>query len=45
MAIQAIAEGSYGMLVIFPFWLWGPALGVAVLGYAWRRRGRAAVDA
>ena len=45
MAIQAISEGSYGMLVIFPFWLWGPALGVAVLGYTWRRRGRAAVGA
>ncbi len=40
MAIQAIAEASYGMLLIFPFWLWGPALGLAVLGYAWRRGDR-----
>jgi hypothetical protein len=40
MAIQSIGEGSYEMLLIFPFWLWGPALGLAVLGYAWRRGDR-----
>ena len=40
IAIQSIAEGSYEMLLIFPFWLWGPSLGLAVLGYAWRRSGR-----
>ncbi|MGI5129006.1 hypothetical protein ACQEVB_19530 [Pseudonocardia sp. CA-107938] len=37
MAIQAVAEGAFEMLLIFPFWLWGPALGLAVLGYALRR--------
>jgi hypothetical protein len=45
MAIQAITEGRAEMLLIFPFWLWGPALGLAVLGYAWRRTGRTAVPA
>lgn len=39
MAIDAFRSGRLEMLVVFPFWLWGPALGVAVLGYAWRRRG------
>jgi hypothetical protein len=40
MLIQSIGEGSFEMLLIFPFWLWGPALGLAVLGYGWRRGDR-----
>jgi len=44
MVVQAITERSYGLLLIFPFWLWGPALGLAVLGYAWRRDDRLAAS-
>jgi hypothetical protein len=38
MTITAIASGDLWGLVIFPFIVWGPALGIAVLGYALRRR-------
>jgi hypothetical protein len=38
MTIMAIASGDLWALVVFPFFVWGPALGIAVLGYALRRR-------
>lgn len=38
MAALGIRQGMPSMgLVSFPFWLWGPALGAAVLAYAIRR--------
>jgi hypothetical protein len=39
MTIMAVASGDLWGLVVFPFIVWGPALGIAVLGYALRRRG------
>jgi hypothetical protein len=39
MSVMAVSSGELFTLVVFPFYLWGPALGVAVLGYALRRRG------
>jgi uncharacterized membrane protein len=38
MTIMAVASGDLWGLVVFPFIVWGPALGIAVLGYALRRR-------
>lgn len=35
---SVIASGQAGMAWVFPFPIWGPALAVAVLGYALRRR-------
>lgn len=39
MTIMAVASGDLWLLVVFPFVVWGPALGIAVLGYALRRQG------
>lgn len=39
---MAVASGLPVMLLLFPFPVWGPALGAAVLAYALRRRGEAA---
>jgi uncharacterized membrane protein YdjX (TVP38/TMEM64 family) len=39
MTAMSIASGDLWGLVVFPFIVWGPALGIAVLGYALRRRG------
>jgi hypothetical protein len=36
---MAVAGGEPWLLVVFPFFVWGPALGIAVLGYALRRQG------
>ncbi|UJP09847.1 hypothetical protein L2X99_15935 [Microbacterium sp. KUDC0406] len=49
--IVQIAEGQFTLapeavlefLVVFPFWLWGPTLGLAAWGYAMHRAGRGAV--
>lgn len=41
-ALMAIGDGKLGMLLVFPFPVWGPALGAAVLAYALRRRGELA---
>jgi hypothetical protein len=38
MTIMAVASGDLSSLIVFPFIVWGPALGLAVLGYALRRR-------
>jgi hypothetical protein len=45
MTMMAIAEGDLLSLVLFPFPVWGPALGTAVLGYVLRRRGEGATPA
>lgn len=38
MAVLGVRHGDTAMgLLSFPFWLWGPALGVATLAYAIRR--------
>ncbi|MHA6621301.1 hypothetical protein [Pseudonocardia sp. DLS-67] len=37
MMILMIGSGELWGLVVFPFAVWGPALGIAVLGYALRR--------
>jgi hypothetical protein len=42
MSVMAVAEGQPVMLLLFPFPVWGPALGAAVLAYALRRRGETA---
>lgn len=48
IALMSFAQASDGdpealwMLVLLPFWLWGPALAVAVWGYVRRRRLEAA---
>lgn len=39
MTIMAVASGELWLLIVFPFVVWGPALGIAVLGYAVRRQG------
>jgi hypothetical protein len=39
MTIMAVASGDLWLLLVFPFVVWGPALGIAVLGYALRRQG------
>jgi hypothetical protein len=40
------AEAVVEFFVVFPFWLWGPTLGLAAWGYAMHRAGeRMAVDA
>ena len=36
---MAVSSGTPEMLLYFPFPIWGPALGAAVLAYALRRRG------
>lgn len=43
-AIEGVGPGGPApyLLLIFPFWLWGPLLGLATWGYAMRRRERAA---
>jgi hypothetical protein len=38
MTIMAVATGDLSSLIVFPFIVWGPALGIGVLGYALRRR-------
>jgi hypothetical protein len=38
MTIMTVASGDLWGLVVFPFVVWGPALGIAVLAYALRRR-------
>ncbi|GAA1225571.1 hypothetical protein [Pseudonocardia alaniniphila] len=37
-SVMAVTSGTPGMLLYFPFPVWGPALGAAVLAYALRRR-------
>jgi hypothetical protein len=39
MALMSIHTGQLWGLLVFPFPVWGPALGLAVLGYVLRRRG------
>ncbi len=39
MAVLAVEQGQPLMLLLFPLPIWGPALGIATLGYALRRRG------
>jgi hypothetical protein len=39
MALMALRGGDLWGLLVFPFPVWGPALGAAVLGYVLRRRG------
>jgi hypothetical protein len=39
MTIMAVTSGDLWGMIVFPFGVWGPALGIAVLGYALRRRG------
>ena len=39
MTVMAIDSGDLWGVLVFPFGVWGPALGVAVLGYVLRRRG------
>ncbi len=41
--VGAVEESAY-LLVMFPFWLWGPMLGLATWAYVMRRRERAAVS-
>jgi hypothetical protein len=41
MTMMTIGEGDLLGVIVFPFVVWGPALGVAVLGYVLRRRGEA----
>jgi hypothetical protein len=36
--MMAPASGDLTGVIVFPFAMWGPALGVAVLGYVLRRR-------
>ncbi|MFD1519488.1 hypothetical protein [Pseudonocardia yunnanensis] len=36
---MTVTSGRPEMLLYFPFPVWGPALGAAVLAYALRRRG------
>jgi hypothetical protein len=39
MIVMTVDSGELWGLIVFPFAVWGPALGLAVLGYALRRRG------
>lgn len=39
MMIMTIGSGDLWGLIVFPFIVWGPALGIAVSGYALRRGG------
>jgi hypothetical protein len=39
MTMMTFASGDLSGLIVFPFPVWGPALGIAVLGYALRRAG------
>jgi hypothetical protein len=39
MTVLALGSGDLWGMVVFPFVVWGPALGIAVLGYVLRRRG------
>jgi hypothetical protein len=39
MTVMWITAGAPWAVLVFPFPVWGPALGAAVLGYALRRRG------
>jgi hypothetical protein len=39
MPLMWIAAGEPWVVLVFPFPVWGPALGAAVLAYALRRRG------
>jgi hypothetical protein len=41
LSVMVVASGSPVLLLVFPFLVWGPALGAAVLAYALRRRGEA----
>jgi hypothetical protein len=41
MTIMSIASGELFGVIVFPFFVWGPALAVAVLGYTLRRQGNA----
>ncbi|WP_433279763.1 hypothetical protein ACQPZA_08845 [Pseudonocardia xinjiangensis] len=41
LSVMVVASGSPVLLLVFPFPVWGPALGAAVLAYALRRRGEA----
>ncbi|HLU59768.1 MAG TPA: hypothetical protein VKZ81_30275 [Pseudonocardia sp.] len=41
MVVITVASGDLFGLVVFPFFGWGPALAIAVLGYALRRAGGA----
>ncbi|WP_219413287.1 hypothetical protein [Pseudonocardia nigra] len=38
-ALSMVEQGAYWALFTFPFPVWGPALGAAVLAYYLRRRG------
>jgi hypothetical protein len=42
MVVLAVDAGQLWLLLAFPLPVWAPALGVATLGYALRRRGRPA---
>jgi hypothetical protein len=42
MILMSVREGALWGLVVFPFPVWGPALGLAVLAYVLRRRGGSA---
>ncbi|WP_345611101.1 hypothetical protein [Pseudonocardia adelaidensis] len=42
MVVMAVESDEPWILIVFPFGVWGPALGIAVLGYALRRSGHAA---
>ncbi|OZM78360.1 hypothetical protein [Pseudonocardia sp. MH-G8] len=39
MILMSVRQGALWGLLVFPFPVWGPALGLAVLGYVLRRRG------
>jgi hypothetical protein len=39
MTAMWVSEGQLWAVLVFPFAVWGPALGAAVLAYALRRRG------
>jgi hypothetical protein len=39
MVVLAVELGELLMLLMFPLPVWGPALGIAALGYALRRTG------
>ncbi|WP_232662451.1 hypothetical protein [Pseudonocardia sp. TRM90224] len=41
LTAQMFTDGGFWGVLVFPFPIWGPALAIAVLGYALRRRGSA----